>query len=103
VRGGGSPVTRDEGQRPRGCSRGDAGDVGIAAIETQGTSTMTAWSVYIVRCADGTLYTGISTDVAARIAAHNRGSGAKYTRSRMPVELVYQEPAFDRGAAQKRE
>jgi predicted GIY-YIG superfamily endonuclease len=64
---------------------------------------MTAWSVYIVRCADGTLYTGISTDVAARIAAHNRGSGAKYTRSRMPVELIYQERAPDRGAAQKRE
>ena len=64
---------------------------------------MTAWSVYIVRCADGTLYTGIATDVAARIAAHNRGSGAKYTRSRVSVELVYQEPAHDRGAAQKRE
>ena len=64
---------------------------------------MTAWAVYIVRCADGTLYTGISTDVAARIAAHNRGSGAKYTRGRMPVELVYQEIAGDRAAAQRRE
>jgi putative endonuclease len=62
-----------------------------------------AWHVYIVRCADGTLYTGITTDVAARIAAHNRGSGAKYTRSRAPVELVYQEPAPDRAAAQRRE
>ena len=64
---------------------------------------MTAWYVYIVRCADRTLYTGIATDVAARIAAHNGGRGAKYTRSRTPVELVYQEPAADRAAAQRRE
>ncbi|MBO9542083.1 GIY-YIG nuclease family protein [bacterium] len=46
--------------------------------------------VYLVRCADGTLYTGYTTDVARRLAVHNSGKGAKYTRSRLPVELVAQ-------------
>jgi predicted GIY-YIG superfamily endonuclease len=59
--------------------------------------------VYIVRCADRTLYTGVAKDLPARIAAHNAGSGAKYTRQRLPVKLVYQEVAVDRGAAQRRE
>ena len=45
--------------------------------------------VYILRCADGTLYTGYTNDLKTRIAAHNRGRGAKYTRSRCPVTLVY--------------
>ena len=62
-----------------------------------------AWQVYLVRCADGSFYTGIARDLAARIDRHNRGTGAKYTRSRGPVELVYAEPAVDRGAAQRRE
>ncbi|HEY9897610.1 MAG TPA: GIY-YIG nuclease family protein [Pantanalinema sp.] len=44
--------------------------------------------VYLVRCADGTLYTGYSTDVARRVSVHNSGKGAKYTRSRLPVVLV---------------
>ena len=61
------------------------------------------WHVYIVRCADRTLYTGVARDLAARVAAHNAGRGAKYTRSRLPVELVYREPAEDRGAALRRE
>ncbi len=60
------------------------------------------WHVYIVRCADHTLYTGVATDLAARVSAHNAGRGAKYTRSRLPVELVYREPA-ERGAALRRE
>ncbi|MEA4912295.1 MAG: GIY-YIG nuclease family protein [Oscillospiraceae bacterium] len=51
--------------------------------------------VYMVRCADGSLYTGWTTDPARRIDAHNAGAGAKYTRARRPVELVYLE-AFDR-------
>ena len=59
--------------------------------------------VYIVRCADGTLYTGYTKDVAARVDVHNTGKGAKYTRSRRPVKLVYQEPAADRSAALRRE
>ena len=61
------------------------------------------WHVYIVRCADRTLYTGVARDLAARIEAHNEGRGAKYTRSRRPVKLVYQEPAADRSAALRRE
>ena len=61
------------------------------------------WYVYLVRCADGTLYTGVATDLERRIAAHNAGRGAKYTRSRLPVKLVYREAAADRAAAQKRE
>jgi predicted GIY-YIG superfamily endonuclease len=61
------------------------------------------WHVYIVRCADGTLYTGVAKDPAARVARHNVGRGAKYTRSRLPVRLVYREPAADRGVALRRE
>lgn len=62
-----------------------------------------AWHVYILRCADRTLYTGIATDVAARVATHNAGKGAKYTRGRLPVALVYQEAVASRSAALKRE
>lgn len=64
---------------------------------------MADWYVYIVRCADRTLYTGVATDVRARVAKHNQGKGAKYTRGRLPVRLVYREPAGSRGAALKRE
>lgn len=62
-----------------------------------------SWVVYIVRCSDGTYYTGISNNVQARVGKHNSGKGAKYTRSRRPVELVWSEPAKDRSAASKRE
>jgi putative endonuclease len=61
------------------------------------------WYVYIVRCADRTLYTGVAKDVTARVAAHNSGRGARYTRARLPVKLVHSEPAADRSAALKRE
>ena len=59
--------------------------------------------VYILKCRDGTLYTGITTDVQKRLATHNSGKGAKYTRSRLPVTLLYQEPQPDKSAALKRE
>ena len=59
--------------------------------------------VYMVRCTGGTLYTGWTTDPAARLRAHQSGRGAKYTRSRLPVELVYQEAVPDRSAALRRE
>ena len=62
-----------------------------------------SWKLYILRCADGSLYTGITTDVEKRIATHNSGKGAKYTRSRKPVELVYSEECGDHSAALKRE
>lgn len=64
---------------------------------------MADWFVYIVRCADGTLYTGSTTDPAARTAAHNAGRGAKYTASRRPVRLVYTEDCPSRSAALSRE
>ena len=64
---------------------------------------MAAWFVYIVRCADRTLYTGVTTDPDKRVSEHNDGHGARYTRSRLPVELVYLEPAADRSAAMRRE
>jgi putative endonuclease len=59
--------------------------------------------VYIVRCADGTLYTGWSNDPLARVEVHNSGRGAKYTRSRLPVSLVYAEECESLSAALKRE
>lgn len=63
---------------------------------------MSYW-VYILRCLDDTLYTGISNDVERRLIAHNRGKGAKYTRGRLPVRLAYQEECADRSAALIRE
>jgi putative endonuclease len=65
--------------------------------------TAPAWWVYVVRCADGSLYTGVARDLAARIAAHDAGRGARYTRGRGPVTLVYREGAADRASAQRRE
>jgi putative endonuclease len=59
--------------------------------------------VYLARCSDGTLYTGVTTDPPRRLAEHNRGSGAAYTRSRLPVVLVYLEQAVDRSDALRRE
>jgi len=61
------------------------------------------WWVYMVECADGSLYTGIARDPDQRLAAHNSGKGARYTRSRLPVKLVYREPARDRANASRRE
>lgn len=61
-----------------------------------------AW-VYIVECADGTLYTGWTTNIKARLATHNAGRGAKYTRGRLPVRLRWSEAQPTRNAAMKRE
>ena len=62
------------------------------------------WYVYIARCSDGTLYTGITTNLEKRVAEHNtETNGAKYTRSRQPVELVYSELVDSRSSAAKRE
>ena len=62
-----------------------------------------SWYVYMLRCRDGSLYTGYTDDVSRRLAVHQSGKGAKYTRSRLPVELVYQEEFSDKSAALKRE
>ncbi len=59
--------------------------------------------VYILKCADGSLYTGWTTDLEKRIAVHNSGNGAKYTKSRLPVELIYYEEFENKSDALKRE
>ena len=61
------------------------------------------WYLYILCCGDGTLYTGITTDLEKRLEAHRCGKGAKYTRGRGPLELIYQEKCPDHSAALKRE
>ena len=61
------------------------------------------WKLYILRCRDGSLYTGITNDLEKRLEAHRSGKGAKYTRGRGPLELVYTEDCTDHSAALKRE
>jgi len=61
------------------------------------------WTIYLLRCDDDTLYCGITTDLDRRTQEHNQKTGAKYTRSRTPVEVVYAEKVADRGAALRRE
>lgn len=61
------------------------------------------WQAYLLRCRDGTLYAGATNDLSARLARHASGKGARYTRSRLPVELVYAVRVRDRGAALRRE
>lgn len=87
------------------------------AVEAQTPSTSSpsaalnhnTWQVYLLRCADGTFYTGITTCLTRRLAEHNaplsktRHKGAKYTRARQPVALVWHESASDRAAASRRE
>ena len=64
---------------------------------------MSKWSVYILKCGDGSLYTGITTDLARRLATHRAGLGAKYTRSRLPVEVVYRRSMRNESVARRRE
>jgi len=64
---------------------------------------MMNWQVYIILCADGSLYTGITTDVKRRFAQHVDGSGAKYFRGHRPLRIVYLEEGHDRSSASKRE
>ncbi|MBT4206538.1 MAG: GIY-YIG nuclease family protein [Proteobacteria bacterium] len=61
------------------------------------------WNIYILKCGDGSLYTGITNNIKKRLIAHTSGHGAKYTKGRGPLEHVYSETAIDRSAAQKRE
>ncbi|MBN2706883.1 MAG: GIY-YIG nuclease family protein [Deltaproteobacteria bacterium] len=64
---------------------------------------MKKWRVYMLRCSDGSLYTGITNDLVSRLRAHHEKKGARYTRSRLPAELVYWEEAEDRSLASRRE
>jgi len=61
------------------------------------------WFVYMLRCGDGSLYTGYTDDVLRRLAVHQSGKGGRYTRSHLPLELVYQEELPDKSAALRRE
>jgi putative endonuclease len=62
-----------------------------------------AWLLYVLKCRDGTLYTGITTDITRRLTEHNNGSASRYTRSRFPVKLIFSEPCRDRSQALKEE
>jgi predicted GIY-YIG superfamily endonuclease len=62
---------------------------------------MTKWKVYILRCNDGSLYTGITTDIKKRLKRHNDGKASKYTRVKKPVEIVYTEDAINATSAKK--
>jgi len=73
------------------------------ALKKNDTKTVEGWFAYILRCADGSLYTGITTDVCRRLEQHNAGTASRYTRSRLPVTLVYQEAQASRSLALKRE
>ncbi|HEX5636768.1 MAG TPA: GIY-YIG nuclease family protein [Gammaproteobacteria bacterium] len=62
-----------------------------------------SWYCYVMQCADNSLYTGITNDLDKRLTAHNNGTASKYTRCRLPVQLVYYEPHASRSAASQRE
>ena len=62
-----------------------------------------SWAVYILECSDGSFYTGISNNVEARINTHNASKGAKYTKSRLPVTLVFQENTFNKSESLRRD
>jgi putative endonuclease len=62
-----------------------------------------SWFCYLLRCADDTLYCGITNDLEKRLAAHNAGTASKYTRARLPVELIFAKSCADRSVASKRE
>ena len=62
-----------------------------------------SWYLYVVKCQDTSLYTGITTDIPRRLREHNAKKGAFYTKNKLPVELVYQEPMLDQSEARKRE
>lgn len=72
-------------------------------VEKMEKATVDAWWVYILRCADGSLYTGITKDIARRVQQHNGGKGARYTRGRTPVVVAFEESQADHGSALKRE
>jgi putative endonuclease len=77
-----------------GAARNAGGDVAKAKPQ---------WWVYVLRCRDGTLYTGVTTDCDRRLAQHNAGKASKYTRARRPVQMVYRERAAGHGEALRRE
>ena len=67
------------------------------------SSNMNRWTLYILECSDGSLYTGITTDLANRINSHNEGKASKYTRARLPVKLAYKKNVGSESSARKEE
>jgi predicted GIY-YIG superfamily endonuclease len=78
-------------------------DLSVACSRGQKRASKPAWNVYLLRCRDGSLYTGITNDLPKRLKAHAAGKASRYTRSRLPVRLVYQEPQASKSSALKRE
>ncbi len=72
-------------------------------MKDDATKARPKWWVYVLHCADGTLYTGVTTDCDRRLTQHNAGTASKYTRSRRPVAMVYREHASSHSAALRRE
>jgi predicted GIY-YIG superfamily endonuclease len=67
------------------------------------TTSGKRWLLYILKCSDGTFYTGITNDIQRRLRMHNDGSASRYTRSRLPVKLIYREPCRSRSLALRKE
>ena len=76
---------------------------GMIEAERKADPSAATWYVYILRCADGSLYTGITKDVSRRCEQHNAGTASRYTRSRLPVSVVYHETSVTHSLALKRE
>ena len=74
--------------------------MGVAKKRKKKTS---AWVLYVLKCRDNTLYTGITNDVSRRVYQHNNGTASRYTRSRLPVKLIFSEPCRNRSQALKKE
>ena len=75
----------------------------VKAKDSKTSQNIATWVVYIVQCADGTFYTGISNNLERRLKRHNAGTASRYTRYRLPVTLIYQELQPTKSAALKRE
>lgn len=73
------------------------------AVHRQGLEDVKPWFVYLLRCSDNSLYCGVTNDIEKRVSKHSTGKGAKYTRSRLPVDLVWQSSGTDRSTALKAE
>ena len=95
--GRGGDAGRGDRERGPGAEGGEARGKGMRRLRAGG------WFVCVLRCADGTLYTGITRDVGRRCRQHNAGTASRYTRSRRPVRAVYREAHPDRGSALRRE
>ena len=75
----------------------------MISLKNKSSAQNPNWFLYILKCSDGTLYTGITNDISRRISQHNNGSASRYTRSRRPVQCLYYEPCHSRSHALKRE